>query len=77
MIRTAIVRGARNRKELEAYLPENYRVGQGFMAPAYEGSTREVLTFEIEGEDKMGWTLDGYVIPRLASGLIFATEVLA
>jgi hypothetical protein len=29
----------------------------------------------IEGEDNAGWTLDGYVIPRLASGLIFAKEV--
>ena len=29
----------------------------------------------IEGEDVAGWTLDDYVIPRLASGLIFATEV--
>ena len=30
---------------------------------------------EIAGDDVAGWTLDGYVIPRLASGLIFADEV--
>lgn len=28
----------------------------------------------IVGNDNAGWTLDGYVIPRLASGLIFAVE---
>jgi hypothetical protein len=28
----------------------------------------------IGGEDARGWTLDGYVIPRLASGLLFADE---
>jgi hypothetical protein len=28
----------------------------------------------IAGNDSAGWTLDGYVIPRLASGLIFAKE---
>lgn len=75
MIRTAVVRGARDRAQLEAYLPDNYHVGQGFMAPAYEGSSREVLTFEIQGEDVAGWTLDDYVLPRLASGLIFGEEV--
>ena len=75
MRRYATVVGARDREQLERYLPDNYKVGQGYMAPAYEGSTRMVLTFDIEGEDVAGWTLDGYVIPRLASGLIFATEV--
>ena len=29
----------------------------------------------IEGYDHAGWTLDGYVIPRLSSGLIFAKEI--
>lgn len=29
----------------------------------------------IGGVDKAGWTLDDYVIPRLASGLHFAKEV--
>jgi hypothetical protein len=35
-------------------------------------STRE---FVIQGEDNAGWTLDDYVIPRLASGLHFAKEI--
>lgn len=30
----------------------------------------------ITGEDSAGWTLDGYVIPRLASGLYFAEEII-
>ncbi len=29
----------------------------------------------IQGRDRDGWTLDGYVIPRLASGLITAREL--
>ena len=29
----------------------------------------------IAGRDVAGWTLDAYVIPRLASGLYFAAEV--
>ena len=33
----------------------------------------EVIT--IFGTDSAGWTLDDYVIPRLASGMIYATEV--
>ena len=36
------------------------------------GGNERVL---IEGYDRAGWTLDGYVIPRLASGLIAAKEV--
>jgi hypothetical protein len=30
---------------------------------------------DITGTDQAGWTLDDYVIPRLASGLIVAKEV--
>ncbi len=29
----------------------------------------------VTGIDRSGWTLDDYVLPRLASGLIFAQEV--
>jgi hypothetical protein len=31
----------------------------------------------IAGTDYAGWTLDGYVLPRLASGLMFGEEVTA
>jgi hypothetical protein len=49
---------------VRAYLPSNYTARQD-----ESGATL------IEGTDNAGWTLDGYVIPRLASGMIFATEV--
>jgi hypothetical protein len=69
--RTAVVTGARNAREVFAYLPDNYRVtGEG-----YTIAGRPTVT--IAGEDRAGWTLDGYVIPRLASGLMFAEEVPA
>ena len=45
------------------YLPDNYRA-----IAENDGGIR------IEGEDVAGWTLDGYVIPRLASGLHWAKE---
>lgn len=46
--------------QVEAYLPDNYwlRPGDGV----------------IEGEDYAGWTLDGYVLPRLRTGLFFFEE---
>jgi hypothetical protein len=68
MKRYALVKNARDRREAEAYLPDNYRViGE---VPADRGPV-----FVIAGEDSHGWTLDGYVIPRYASGLIHAEEI--
>lgn len=70
--------GARTRKEIDQYLPANYAT---VIAEAYpiggpmvedDGSYVRVA---IVGIDVAGWTLDDYVIPRLASGLIFAEEV--
>jgi hypothetical protein len=46
------------------YLPANYRVTE---------VTPEYVYFA--GHDNAGWTLEDYVIPRLASGLIWAEEV--
>lgn len=51
-------------KTVKAYLPSNYQV---------VGCHGGVVT--VEGHDRFGWTLDGYVIPRLASGLMRAEEV--
>lgn len=67
--RTAQVRGRdATLDSVKAYLPRNYR--------AVEEGQDEVGRFIlIEGEDHCGWTLDGYVIPRLASALLFAAEV--
>jgi hypothetical protein len=78
MIRYAIIRNARDRAQAEVYLPENYSV-------VWEGTARSTVTgslapqerpiFVIEGKDVAGWTLDAYVIPRYASGLIQAEEI--
>jgi hypothetical protein len=47
-----------------AYLPRNYQV---------TGEDDEFVYFQ--GHDNAGWTLEDYVLPRLASGLIWAEEV--
>lgn len=58
-------RVATTRVEVVArYLPANYRV------TGVDGE----WTY-IAGHDDAGWTLDDYVIPRLASGLYFAEEI--
>lgn len=45
--------------------------------PAYYSAQVVGDDVVITGTDNGGWTLDGYVIPRLASGLYFAKEVTA
>jgi ribosomal protein L37AE/L43A len=50
-------------KEVQQYLPSNYGA---FRRP--DGR------IQITGRDDKGWTMDGYVIPRLSSGLIPARE---
>lgn len=63
-VRTAVVTGgARNLDQVRAYLPGNYHANQ------YGPS------IVIVGRDYAGWTLDDYVIPRLASGLVWVEEV--
>ena len=46
------------------YLPSNYTARE-------QGGE-----IGIEGYDRDGWTLDAYIIPRLASALIVAKEIL-
>jgi hypothetical protein len=46
-----------------AYLPGNYSVTGG----------RDGAVI-VEGEDHAGWTAEGYVIPRLASGMMVGRE---
>lgn len=68
-IRTAVVRGgADSSAQVAAYLPSNYGV-VNLLSPT--GGDWFIIT----GFDVAGWTLDDYVIPRLASGLISAEEV--
>lgn len=65
MTRTAIIRNI-SKETCERYLPSNYRV--------VNMNGPDVL---IQGEDNAGWTLDGYVLPRLASGLHFGEEIIS
>ena len=61
-LRYAIVSGT-DIDRVANYLPSNYS--------AYSTGHDVVIV----GEDSAGWTLDGYVIPRLASGMICAREL--
>jgi hypothetical protein len=54
---------------IRKYLPLG---GNYWVAAIVLGDPAWVL---VAGEDKAGWTLDGYVIPRLWSGLIRADEI--
>jgi hypothetical protein len=62
-----------DRDKVEAYMPGNYRVIWTGEHPDY--ADRGWKAAVIAGKDSAGWTLDGYVIPRLASGMIAATEI--
>jgi hypothetical protein len=68
MYRYAIVR-TRSEDEVEFYLPINYHVRS--VSSSMPDGQVDVLIF---GKDEGGWTLDGYVLPRLASGLIYGHE---
>ena len=50
--------------QIRPYLPSNFSVRD-----SKDGGSI------IEGEPTKGWTMDGYVIPRLASGLIGAVKI--
>jgi len=71
--RRAVVTGGRSERTLAEvvarYLPANYEVVKSTWSP--DGFPQVV----IEGVDSQGWSLDGYVIPRLASGLYSCEEV--
>jgi len=57
-------------ERVAAFLPSNYSVLDA------DQTGRDGDTVVIGGHDNAGWTLDGYVIPRLASGLLFAEEIV-
>ena len=73
MKRYAIVVNADSREQVERYLPDNYRVIHTFLGGSLPGRVSEEHV--IKGEDVAGWTLDAYVIPRCASGLISVREI--
>jgi len=57
-----------------SYLPENYDCRYA-LVPSDDPTRISEHYVLIYGRDWRGWSLDGYVIPRLASGLIVAREV--
>ena len=63
------VTGARDADQVTAYLPGNYQV------TGTRTDDRGRLVVQVEGQDRAGWTAADYVIPRLASGLLWAQEV--
>ena len=63
-IRHARIMTKDNLTTVRDYLPDNYEAH-------HEVTTGRII---VHGRDDHGWTLDGYVIPRLASGLIVAEE---
>ena len=60
----AIVVSSHGLDEVRRYLPSNYSAMEW----------REGLIL-IYGNDVHGWTMQGYVLPRLASGMIIAREI--
>jgi len=63
--REALIRTAPGNVEVVArYLPSNYTV-----------VGHDSMGVTIRGIDRAGWTLDDYVLPRLASGLYFGEEL--
>lgn len=72
-IRTALITGNGITPErVAAYLPSNYSVLDSDITEHGGGDT-----VVIGGRDNAGWTLDAYVLPRLASGLMFGKETTA
>ena len=68
-LRFAVISGARRVEEVAAYLPGNYNV----LDSRDEVAGR--LLVLISGSDEAGWTMDDYVKPRLASGLMGCEEI--
>jgi len=81
MKRYAIVTLTWERDNPEPYMPGNYKVLHIMPydeAQSLEGSPPTRPSWRaavIGGEDNAGWTLDDYVLPRLASGGMFGSEI--
>jgi hypothetical protein len=67
VMRYALVTKTSERDNVAAYLPADYSVI--YEEPHPDNSDRRHwMSVVIAGRDSHGWTLDGYVLPRLASG---------
>ncbi len=62
-------------EDVQNYLPVGYSAKMETLPGNHAGKTSNAMRIVIRGYDIAGWTLDDYVIPRLASGLIVANEV--
>ena len=62
-------------EHVQNYLPQGYTAKIEYLPGNQAGKTSNAMRIVIRGYDTAGWTLDGYVIPRLASGMIVAIEV--
>jgi len=62
-------------EHVQNYLPQGYNAKKEPLPGNQAGKTSNAMRIVIRGYDLEGWTLSGYVIPRLASGMIVATEV--
>ncbi len=62
-------------EDVQNYLPVGYSAKMETLPGNQAGKTSNAMRIVIRGYDIAGWTLDDYVIPRLASGLIVANEV--
>ena len=68
--RYALIRGHADLRDVQDYLPSNYTAS--LVVRSHLKNDPDIV---IEGHDRDGWTLDGYVLPRLGSALIVAYEV--
>lgn len=74
MKRYALVTLTWERDNPAAYMPGNYEILAVGAHPDHVNHSgwRQAL---IGGEDVAGWTLDDYVLPRLASGGMYGHEI--
>jgi len=64
----------RDRQSIASFLPANYEVVGVLDVSDFPEVYGDSLIL-IGGIDRAGWTLDDYVLPRLASGLYFGDEI--
>jgi len=70
MLRFALVSSPQiDVERVRAFMPSNYDAWPLLLRG-------EQVAVVIVGTDNAGWTLDDYVLPRLASGMIYATELV-
>jgi hypothetical protein len=67
--------GCNPAERVAAYMPSNYKVIYVTTWPAYPGQVDHDVVVVIEGRDVNSFTLEGYVAPRLGSGMMACEEI--